>query len=248
MRPTSSSAFWIYGLHAIQAALHNPARVCLKLLHLSENALEQLVFTLDRPKMSQEKSDKNAFSKLFSPEAVHQGLALLLQPLATVCLEDLCEQPDSYHRIATLDQVTDPHNLGAIARTAAAFGFKALILPERNSPDINSPVVYKTASGALEHLPLVQVTNLARTLNTLHQSGFWNIGCDEEGDKLVSQVDLGGRLNLVLGSEGHGMRRLTKESCDAIVRLPTSEVFQTLNVSTAAAVVFYEAARQQELK
>ena len=242
---SSESPFWIYGLHAVYAALENPRRACVQVLYLSAETLDPVKAALEKRGIPCHKGDKGEFQRLFPPEAVHQGLAAQIFPLTSPSFESLLQNEDQDLWIATLDQVTDPHNMGAIARSAAAFGLHALLLTERHKPAETSPVLYKAASGALERLPLISVSNLARALEHLRKAGFWNLGLDEKGTQDVSQSDLKGRINLILGSEGKGLRRLTQEHCDLLLRLPTQEKFATLNVSTAAAVVFYEAYRQR---
>ncbi|MDP9195517.1 MAG: RNA methyltransferase, partial [Pseudomonadota bacterium] len=142
------------------------------------------------------------------------------------------------------DQVTDPHNVGAVLRSACAFGAMAVFLTEKNAPD-TTPALAKSACGALEHVPLVRVTNLARALSDLQKSGFWCVGLAESGQRLLSDVDLTGRTALVLGAEGSGLRRLTMETCDEVVRLPATGPIPSLNVSNAAAVALYEVARRR---
>ena len=237
--------FWIYGLHAVQAALQNPKRRCYHLFYISDETLNSLKGETLNPSFQISKVDRSKFQHLFAPDAVHQGVALQISLLTMENLEDLISDQSPQVIIATLDQVTDPHNLGAIARSAASFGLRALLLPERHTPLLTSPVLYKTASGALEHISLIQTTNLARALQQLQQALYWNIGFDEEGTQSLDQSDLKGRINLILGAEGKGLRRLTQEHCDHLVHLPTSSSFGTLNVSNAAAIAFYEAHRQQ---
>lgn len=244
--PSSTDSFWIYGLHAVCAALENPERPCHQLIYLSEETFQTAGQSLQKRSLLIRKADKDAFDKIFPGHAVHQGIAMQISPFATPSLEEIVQNDATSLTIATLDQVTDPHNLGAIARSAAAFGIQALILPDRHTPPETSPVLYKSASGALEHIPLIRVTNLARTLEQLRRAGFWNLGFDETGEKTLDKSDLTGRLNLVFGGEGKGIRRLTRELCDFSIRLPTMKDFGTLNVSNAAAIAFYEARRQQK--
>lgn len=239
------NTFWIYGLHSMKAALLNIERQCYKVIYLQDSLLNELDFS-KRPELSVEKADRQKFQSLFSEGAVHQGIAVLVEKFEEKGIEFL-EQVEDSSVVLTLDQITDPHNLGAILRSAAAFGVKALILPDRNTPDENSPIVAKTASGALEWVPILRVTNLARTLEKMREYGFWHIGLDEKGESLLADLNLAGKTNIILGAEGEGLRRLTQESCDFLARLPTNAHFGTLNVSNAAAISLYECIRSKTM-
>jgi 23S rRNA (guanosine2251-2'-O)-methyltransferase len=176
--------------------------------------------------------------------AVHQGVAVLVAPLEEPQLEDLLARCGEAAMVLALDQVTDPHNVGAILRTAAAFGVAGVIVTERNAPS-DTGVLAKAASGALELIPLVRTVNLARAMEQLKEAGFWLYGLDERGDTAVGALDLGGRVCVVLGAEGEGLRRLTAEKCDRLATIPTSQALAALNVSNAAAVAAYEWARRR---
>lgn len=233
--------YWIYGTHAVMAALNNPQRHCHRLCTLDNLGSSQY-----EKHLRVEQVDQRFFKNLFGDHAVHQGIALEVEPLPSLdiyeILDSVKEEPSVL--FAMLDQVTDPHNVGAILRSAATFGIKALIVPEHSTPTLASPVLAKTASGALEHVPMIEIVNLNKTIEALKKNDFWIIGLDEEGQKTIAQEDLKGRYVLVIGAEGKGLRRLVCESCDLLLKLPTSPDFTTLNVSNAAAIAFYEFYRQ----
>jgi 23S rRNA (guanosine2251-2'-O)-methyltransferase len=200
---------------------------------------------LERPEP--ETAERTDIERLLPPGAVHQGVVLDAAPLPDAELEDICqaaaESPSAL--VVVLDQVTDPHNVGAVLRSAAAFGANAVVVTERHAPEVTG-VLAKTSSGALEVVPLVRVTNLARALGELQQAGFWCAGLDESGARALGDLDLSGRVVLVLGAEGAGLRRLTRERCDEVAHLPTHGPIASLNVSNAAAVALYEVARRRE--
>jgi 23S rRNA (guanosine2251-2'-O)-methyltransferase len=184
--------------------------------------------------------------RLLPPGTVHQGLALQTQPLPAVAIEDVVRAAEGRERavVVVLDQVTDPHNVGACLRSAAAFGALALVVPDRHAPD-ETAALAKAASGALERLPLARVTNLARSLDILKNAGFWVAGLAADGPATLAEGGLSGRVALVLGAEGEGLRRLTREHCDLLVRLPMTGAVESLNVSNACAVALYEVTRDQ---
>ena len=241
----------LYGLHPVAAAWLNPERRVRRLL-VTESGRESLEETLgraaavglDRPTPTL--VERAELDRLLPPGAVHQGMALDAGPLPELGIEDVCAagQTESNALVVVLDQVTDPHNVGAILRSAAAFGAQAVLVTERHAPEVTG-VLAKSASGALEVVPLVRVTNLARALGDLQQAGFWCVGLDESGARTLNEVDLAGRTAVVLGAEGPGLRRLTRERCDEIARLPTRGPIGSLNVSNAAAVALYEVARRR---
>jgi 23S rRNA (guanosine2251-2'-O)-methyltransferase len=239
---------WLYGLHAVKAALTNPRRRVGRLL-LTDDAAA--AFGANRSDIKQlypqaplESASKEAISQLLPAGAVHQGAAILVDALEEIALEDVLEGLAARDKavILALDQVTDPQNVGAILRSAAAFDVAAVIVPDRHAPP-ETAAMAKAASGALEILPLVRVTNLARALEQLKQAGFWTAGLAGEAPQTLADADLSGKIALVLGAEGEGLRRLTRDHCDILVRLPISPRMESLNVSAAAAVALYELAR-----
>lgn len=236
---------WLYGLHAVKAALANPRRRRHRLL-LTDEAARDLQSDLSRINdLVPEISPRDAIARVVPPGAVHQGAALLSEPLADVALEDIIDQAAAAEKsvVLILDQVTDPQNVGAILRSAAAFGADAVVVPDRHAPPETGALV-KAASGAVEIVPLVRVVNLARAMEDLKAAGFWCAGLDGYAPQTLAAADMSGKVALVLGAEGEGLRRLTRDHCDILVRLPISERMESLNVSAAAAVALYELARK----
>lgn len=242
----------LYGFHAARAAWLNPERV-IEALYLTEQAVKGFEETIQegrglglrRP--SPEIIDKGRLEKLLPPGAVHQGVALVAQNLPERDLTDLIIGAQGRGRtvLAMLDQVTDPHNLGAILRSACVFGLQGVIQQKKHGAELDG-VAVKTACGAAEHVPVVDATNLTRALDELKEAGFFVIGLDERGERTVGEALAlhkgdSSRIVLVLGSEGEGIRRLIRENCDVLARLPAPGPIQSLNVSNAAAVAFYAA-------
>jgi len=252
--PRRESGNWLYGRHAVRAALANPARRCHRLVATAETLTEAQRLLGEAqarllPGFKTETLDRSQLEALLPTGAVHQGMAVLVEPLPQAFLEDvLAELPPAPGAepavIVVLDQVSDPHNVGAVLRSAAAFGARAVVLPEHGTPPVSAALA-KAASGALEQVPLIRVPNLARALDLLKEAGFWSVGLEEGSEKTLAELDLSGRVALVLGAEGEGLRRLTRERCDFLVRLPTTGPIASLNVSNAAAIALYEVARQR---
>jgi len=235
-RPASVQSTWLYGLHAVAAALANPNRRCRRLV-ATEEAVESLDADVSpRPEIW----PRSEIDRLLPAGAVHQGIAGAFEPLPATALEDLLDLADDDQpcAIIVLDQVTDPRNVGAIMRSAAAFGCRGVIVQDRHSPP-SSGALFKAASGGAETVPLVRVSNLVRAIDALRSAGFWSIGFDADGPEILSEVDLGGRVALVLGAEGRGLRRLTRDRCDHLVRVPISDAVSSLNVAAAAAIALY---------
>lgn len=231
-------AVWVYGVHSVKAALANPKRRRLRLLATRE-AAGQLGQGEGAPRPPPEIVERNAIDRLL-PHAVHQGLALETLPLEEPGLEDVL----GGSLLLILDRANDPHNVGAVLRSAAAFGATAVVLPKDHAPPIGGALA-KAASGALEVVPLVTVTNLARALDALKEAGYWCVGLSGDATGTLDSIDLKGRIALIIGAEGEGLRRLTREACDFLVRLPTGGPIADLNLSNAAAIALYEAVRQR---
>ena len=241
----------IWGLHAVRAAWLNPKRRCFR-LWITETAASGFDATLTEARDAlllkrpdPKRVDRSELERLLPPASVHQGIVLEAAPLHEPSLHDVIAGDAPPEIIIMLDQVTDPHNVGAILRSAAAFGAGAVILTERNAPSVTG-VLAKSASGALEHVPQIHVVNLSRALDELQQAGYWCVGLAEEGTKDIGALDLTGRTVLVMGAEGEGLRQLTRKKCDELARLPTGGAIGSLNVSNAAAVALYEVRRQKK--
>lgn len=238
------SPTWLYGLHTVTAILANPARHYSRIIVCDRDLASEIAAATELS-ASIETVNRDALEALLPDSAVHQGIAVLAAPLAPMHLEDICsaigDQPQA--RIIVLDQVTDPHNIGAILRTAAAFEASAVLVQDRHTPPVTA-VLAKAASGGLEHCPLVRVTNLARALDTLKRAGVWCIGLDGDAPLPLRDAKVTGRPTaLVLGAEGSGLRRLTRDMCDALAAIPYTGALASLNVSNAAAIGLYEIAQ-----
>jgi 23S rRNA (guanosine2251-2'-O)-methyltransferase len=242
---------WLFGVHAVRDALLNPARRRLRLI-LTRNAADRLADAVAASGMTPEIADARRFSAPIDPTSVHQGAALEVEPLDWGRLEPLCapRRDDPAPVVLLLDRVTDPHNVGAILRSAEVFGARAVIAPRRHSTP-ETGALAKTASGALERQPYLRVVNLARAMETLRGQGYALIGLDGDGPAPLadSMAGLADRpLGLVLGAEGPGLRELTRATCDHLARIPSARDFASLNVSNAAAVALYAAVGRRSEK
>jgi 23S rRNA (guanosine2251-2'-O)-methyltransferase len=233
----AGGGYWLHGWHAVAAALANPERVVKRII-VSQNARDRFKAP-DRKLPAPEFLEPRAIDNLLGNDAVHQGIGALVQPLSGYVLEDIIHKPSGV--ILVLDQVSDPHNVGAILRSAAAFDAVAVLAPKDNSAPETASMA-KTASGALDVVPRIAVTNLASTLRDLKEAGWWVIGLAGEATRALHEIKLGAKTVLVLGAEGKGMRRLTGELCDELAKLPISPQMESLNVSNAAAIALYHCA------
>ena len=245
----------LYGTHAVAAALANPSRRCHRLIVTQEGGthLEERIDAralplaaralLEAPQIVSRKD----LAALLPDGAVHQGVLLETAPLPAVDLASACrgaaQGENRAQTVVVLDQVTDPQNVGAILRSAAAFAVGAVVVQDRHSPQ-GAGALAKAASGALETVPLARVVNIARALIVLKELGFWCLGLDAAATQPLAAVSVRAPLALVLGAEGQGMRRLTRERCDLTARIPTPGAMASLNVSTAAAIALYELGRR----
>jgi 23S rRNA (guanosine2251-2'-O)-methyltransferase len=226
----------IYGWHSVLAALENPARRVRRLL-VTENAarrLQEAGISLKSPEIVRPET----IAGLLTPDAVHQGLYLESDPLPVPGLDEV-----ETGLVLVIDQVTDPHNFGAIVRTASAFAVSAIVTTARHSPEATG-VLAKSASGGLEHVPLVLVQNLARAMTELKERGFLLVGLAEEGEQDLADAPLRAPLALVIGAEGKGLRQLTRETCDLLARIELPGAIKSLNVSNATALALQLATRR----
>lgn len=236
--PVDDDEVLLYGLHTVRAAIENPERTLIS-LKVTQNALARLTEGLDLPaSLTIEIVRPRDIDDILGPDAIHQGVMLKARALPVRRLDALEDSP----LLLVLDQVTDPHNVGAILRSAVAFSAGAVITTMRHSPT-ESGVLAKSASGALELIPYIQITNLAKALEELHGMGFTSIGLDSEGPAPLEGTMRGDKIALVLGSEGKGLRQKTRETVSALARLDMPGQIKSLNVSNATAISLY-AARQ----
>ncbi|SFR35656.1 23S rRNA (guanosine2251-2'-O)-methyltransferase [Yoonia tamlensis] len=242
-RAAANETVWLFGLHAVRDALENPKREKLRLV-VTRNALERLGDSVANSGMEPEISDPRKFAAPLDPQSVHQGAALEVKALDWGSLEDIAlgdgPQPP---RIVLLDRVTDPHNVGAILRSAEVFGARAVIAMQRHAAP-ETGALAKTASGALERQPYVRVRNLADAITALQGMGYLVLGLDGDAEATIETAVEGKRdraVALVMGAEGPGLREKTRETCDQLVRIDAAAEFGSLNVSNAAAVALYAA-------
>lgn len=229
----------LFGLHAVEAALNNPKRKVNRLL-LTENAERRLADAHAPLTTPIERVSPRDLDKLLGGDAVHQGAMLETEPLDEPNFDDLAATANG-RPLIVLDQVTDPHNVGAILRSAAVFGAAGIVMTRRHSPPLNG-VLAKSASGALEMVPVARVQNLSRALDELKEAGFALVGLDGAADNRIETLDWSQPTALVMGAEGKGLRELTRKTCDTLARITTDGPIASLNVSNAAAIALHTAA------
>ena len=236
--PAPDGVVRLYGIHTVRAALDNPRRKISRML-VTRNAAERLeIADIAALPFAAEIVEPRDIDKITGSDAVHQGVMIEARPLQPKALDALGDA----RLVVVLDQVTDPHNVGAVMRSAVAFGAGALITTARHSPQ-ESGVLAKSASGALEHIDLIEVKNLADALGKLHDAGFQTVGLDSDGTEELEKIFTGQKIALVLGAEGKGLRQKTRETVTALARLDMPGAIRSLNVSNAAAVSLYAAKR-----
>jgi 23S rRNA (guanosine2251-2'-O)-methyltransferase len=244
-RASAAQTVWLFGLHAVGDALRNPAREKLRLI-LTKNAQDKLAEVVAQFGLTPELADPRRFPAPIDPASVHQGAALEVKALTWGSLQDRClASPGQVPIVVLLDRVTDPHNVGAVLRTAEVFGARAVIAPQRHAAP-ETGALAKSASGALERQPYLRVRNLADAMRELRAMGYVILGLAGDADGTLQdalQNHTGRPLALVLGAEGPGLRALTRETCDQLVRIAPAGGFGSLNVSNAAAISLYAARR-----
>lgn len=241
-RAAAAGTVWLYGLHAVRDALLNPARDRLRLI-VTRNAADRLAEAIAAAGIAPELADARRFPAPLEPSSVHQGAALEVRPLDWGNLDRACDPGAGAPVVVLLDRVTDPHNVGAVLRSAEVFGARAVIAPARHAPP-ETGALAKAASGALERQPYLRVTNLAEAMARLQAMGYLLLGLDGAAPMTLAEgtaCAAGRPLGLVLGAEGAGLRERTRASCNHLVRIPAAGSFGSLNVSNAAAVALYAA-------
>lgn len=225
--------FWLYGQHAVEAALLNPIRKKFKIKSVKPLSDS---FTRGIPTQIVSRKEIDAIC----PEgAVHQGIALQVAPLPLKSIDEFLSESRKQDVLLILDQVTDPHNIGAILRSAVAFDASAVIIADSHAPQETATLV-KSSCGGIEIIPLIRVLNLVRAMELIKKNGYWILGLDGKAKGTISQGKLPEKTAFVLGSEGDGLRRLTEENCDTLIKLPISPKMESLNVSNAGAIALYE--------
>ena len=228
--------FW--GRHAVAAALDNPDRRVLKAWATQEAA----TFMNFPPEVVLTRAEVTDLARLVPNDAPHQGVVIEVEPLEDLWLGDILSEADEKATLLVLDQVTDPHNVGAILRSAAAFGAISIVTQDRHSPPEGGALA-KAASGALERVPWIRVVNLARALDEMAEAGFWRIGLAGDAKSTLGEALGPPRVAMVLGAEGAGMRQNIRDHCDALAKLPITDAVESLNVSNAAAIALYAASQ-----
>lgn len=232
----------LYGRNSVEAALKNPRREVVRLMATPKSLEGVSDLAAKSGTKAQTLPSPESLAHLLPASAPHQGLLLEVKPLDGGIIEDLKPVPDQKNIILMLDQVTDPQNVGACLRSAAAFGARAVITQDRNSP-AETGALARASAGGLETAPWIRASNLAQALDTLKDMGYWHMGLDGSTDTSLKSADLGDNVVLVMGSEGKGLRPLVRKHCDVIAKIPMTGAVESLNVSNAAAIALYELAQ-----
>lgn len=235
---TDQTGLWLYGTHACLAALSNPRRNIQKIL-VTKGAAPQLQKITNQQLPDARLVDRTLLDETLPPDSVHQGIALQCAPLPNPDIADIIALNKDDSVVVVLDLANDPRNIGSVMRSAAAFGADAIIVPDRGTPEISGSMA-KAAAGALESVPFVRVTNLARSLRTLKDAGYWCVGLDGSATQTLAETDMSGKTAIVMGAEGAGLRQLTAETCDFLAKIPISGQMESLNLSIATSIVLYE--------
>ena len=229
---------WIYGNHACIAALKNPNRQINSILTTKHSS--EFVADLNNPDLPPlQIIDRNQLDAILPHDSVHQGIAAQCDPLPSPKLEDVIINQTDSSVLVILDQANDPRNIGSVLRSAAAFNATAVIVPDRGTPEING-LMAKAAAGAIELVPIVRVKNLARSLKVIKNAGYWCVGLDGEAAQTLAEVNLSGKIALIMGAEGSGLRQLTSKTCDYLAKIPISGQMKSLNLSIATSIALYE--------
>jgi 23S rRNA (guanosine2251-2'-O)-methyltransferase len=239
LHPTFKNGFFLHGRNSVEAALKNKLRECTRIIGTEkafENAADLLAI---RPDLKRQCVDVSLLDSAVGPDSPHQGLLLEVSPLPSPYIDSLKPIEGQKNIVLILDQVTDPHNVGACLRSAAALGARALITQDRNSP-FESGVLARASSGGIETCPWIRTVNLAQALDELKEMGYWSVGLDGDTELSIRDVKAGDNIAVVMGSEGSGMRPLVRKHCDLIAKIPMSGLVESLNVSNAAAIALYE--------
>lgn len=245
--PEPDATHILYGIHALGAALANPER-CIHRLWLTENAERRLADILRGRDFAIERVSPKELDRRLGADTVHQGAAAEVDPLPDRLLDPASfASTEPTGPLLLLDQITDPHNVGAILRSAAVFGAAGLVMPRRHSPPLGGTLA-KAASGALEYVPIYLVQNLAASMHTLAESGLRIVGLDGDAPDLIEDIPLEGPVALALGAEGKGLRQRTRENCHGLCRIGAADAMASLNVSNAAAVALHLAAMRRRAK
>lgn len=227
----------IYGRKPVIDAIDSGVKIYRAyLIKQNSKIVDELISKLDKANVEINFVDKRFFDKI---ELNHQGVMVEVESFQYKDLSDL----DKYQRLIILDQIEDPHNLGAIIRSAESFGFDGVIIPERRSASV-SPIVYKTSAGAINNINIIMVKNTNRAIEEIKEAGFWVYGLAGEASSPIDQVDLKGKVCLIVGNEGKGLSRLVRENCDILINIPMKGFVNSLNASVASAIAMYEVLRQ----